>query len=120
MTARTNSNIQAGFYVTLAALPASVALYQITSQGSDAYFTRVIRDTYGHYSTKWAQRNDLHTQAMEQAAADRVLFLNESSKNPRFVDIRFPEYVHCENAVRKKLNARIWQRRGMRALSRME
>jgi hypothetical protein len=28
---------------------------------------------------------------MEQAAADRVLFLNETPQQPRWVDVRFPE-----------------------------
>jgi hypothetical protein len=30
---------------------------------------------------------------IEQAAADRVLFLNEASQSVRHVDLRFPEYV---------------------------
>ena len=30
---------------------------------------------------------------IEQAAADRVLFLNEASQAVRHVDLRFPEYV---------------------------
>ena len=80
--------------MALAALPATVAVYQFTRQGDNAYFTRLIRDTYDDYKNKWAQRNDLHTQAMEQAAADKLLFLNEGQKGPRFVDIRFPEYVY--------------------------
>ena len=73
----------------------SFAIYKFTRQGTDEqpYFTRVIRDTYNGYATKWAQRNDLHTQAIERAAADRVLFLNETSQSVRHVDIRFPEYV---------------------------
>ena len=88
-----NEDLQRGFYITLAALPASFAVYKFTQQSEDPYFTRLIRDTYDEYKTKWAQRNDLHTQAMEQAAADRVLFLNESAQSPKYVDIRFPEYV---------------------------
>ena len=88
-----DTNAQAGFYIGLAALPASFAIYKFTRQSEDPYFTRLIRDTYDGYKNIWAQRNDLHTQAMEQAAADRVLFLNESAKSPRYVDIRFPEYA---------------------------
>lgn len=30
---------------------------------------------------------------VEQAAADRVLFLNEASQATRHVELRFPEYV---------------------------
>jgi hypothetical protein len=48
---------------------------------------------YQEYKAQFAQRNELHTTAMEQAAADRVLFLNETPKQPRWVNIRFPEYV---------------------------
>jgi hypothetical protein len=48
---------------------------------------------YQEYKAQFAQRNELHTTAMEQAAADRVLFLNETPKQPRWVNVRFPEYV---------------------------
>lgn len=77
----------------IAAIPASFALYKFSRQGTDEqpYFTRVITDTYNGYKNKWAERNASHTQAMEQAAADRVLFLNEGSRSLRRVDIRFPE-----------------------------
>lgn len=73
----------------------SLAIYKLTSEGTNEqpYFTRLIRDTYAEYAIKWARRNDLHTQAMQQAAADRVLFLNEPNQQVRTVDLRFPEYV---------------------------
>ena len=51
----------------------------------------LIQDTYNEYKSKWASRNDLHTQAVERAAADRVLFLNEASAANRYVDLRFPD-----------------------------
>jgi hypothetical protein len=35
----------------------------------------------------------VHTDAMEQAAHDRLLFLAEAGQGPRVVDLRFPEYV---------------------------
>lgn len=35
----------------------------------------------------------MHTQMVEAAAADRVLFLNEAGQVQRRVEIRFPEYV---------------------------
>jgi hypothetical protein len=38
-------------------------------------------------------RNNIHTEMIEEAAADRVLFLNEASQSVRHVDLRFPEYV---------------------------
>lgn len=79
--------------MSLAAVPLGVAVYQYTNADGKSYFTRTISDTYLDYKAKFAQRNELHTTAMEQAAADRVLFLNETPKQPRWVDIRFPEYV---------------------------
>ncbi|KAK5174086.1 uncharacterized protein LTR77_001166 [Saxophila tyrrhenica] len=89
-----NENLGPGFYVTLAAFPASFAIFKLT-QGDDAVFTRWIRDTYNSYAVKWAQRNDLHVQALEQAAADKVLFLNESVRGPhRHVELRFPEQLN--------------------------
>ena len=79
--------------MSLAAVPFGVAVYQYTNADGNSYFTRTISDTYLDYKAKFAQRNELHTTAMEQAAADRVLFLNETPKQPRWVDLRFPEYV---------------------------
>ncbi|KAK5127040.1 hypothetical protein LTR85_008399 [Meristemomyces frigidus] len=88
-----NESLGPGFYMTLAAIPASFALYKFTRQGTDEqpFFTRYIRDTYNGYAEKWARRNDMHTQMIEQAAADRNLFLNESQSTHRRVDLRFPE-----------------------------
>ncbi|KAF2173208.1 hypothetical protein M409DRAFT_62782 [Zasmidium cellare ATCC 36951] len=88
-----NESFGSGFYIALAAIPASFALYKFSRQGTDEqpYFTRLIRDTYNGYKDRWAERNASHTQAMEQAAADRVIFLNESNNTLRRVDIRFPE-----------------------------
>ena len=93
----TRTPIQAGFYITLAVIPASFALYTFTRQGTDQqpYFTRLITDVYADYEGKWARRNDTHTRAMEQAAGDRLLFLNGAEQQPRTVNLRFPEYVTC-------------------------
>ncbi|KAM3419117.1 hypothetical protein BST61_g5065 [Cercospora zeina] len=94
-----NESFGAGFFIALAALPVSLALYKLTSQGSNEqrYFTRLIRDTYADYAVKWARRNDLHTQAMQQAAADRALFLNEPNQQARIVDLRFPEIMNASS-----------------------
>ncbi|KAI5370249.1 Putative NADH-ubiquinone oxidoreductase 17.8kDa subunit [Septoria linicola] len=92
-----NESFGAGFFIALAALPVSLAIYKLTAQGTNEqpYFTRLIRDTYADYAVKWARRNDLHTQAMQQAAADRVLFLNEPNQQSRTVDLHFPELVNA-------------------------
>ncbi|KAK4636342.1 NADH-ubiquinone oxidoreductase [Fulvia fulva] len=92
-----NESFGKGFYTTISAIPLSLALYKLSSQGTDEqpYFTRLITKTYAEYKTKWAQRNDFHTQAVEQAAADRVLFLTETNQsNVRHVDLRFPEQLN--------------------------
>ena len=81
------------FYVGVAGLPLAFLTLNYATSGDEPYFTRLIKDTYNGYSTKWAQRNDVHTQMVEQAAADRVLFLNEASQTTRHVELRFPEYV---------------------------
>ncbi|GAB1744134.1 hypothetical protein NU219Hw_g1291t1 [Hortaea werneckii] len=92
----TNESLGAAFYIPLAALPASFALYKLTRQSTEdqPFFTRYIRDTYDQYKDKWARRNDMHTQMVEAAAGDRVLFLNESAQANRRVELRFPEYVY--------------------------
>ena len=53
----------------------------------------MIANKYAQYKEQFTQRNDMHTQMIEQAASDRVLFLNESNRSNRYVDLRFPEYV---------------------------
>lgn len=77
------------------------ALNYATSGDKEPYFTRLITNTYNKYANTWADRNSVHTEMIEQAAADRVLFLNEASNAPRHVDLRFPEYVFALY-VRKK------------------
>lgn len=93
-----NNIHQAGFYVALAALPLAVAAYRLTSGGEDLpYITRQITATYDSYAIKWAERNDVHTQAVEAAGRDRVLFLGETDRKARTIDLKFPEWV-CLNS----------------------
>jgi hypothetical protein len=70
-----------------------LALNYATSGDKEPYFTRLITNTYNKYAGAWAHRNNIHTEMIEEAAADRVLFLNEASQSVRHVDLRFPEYV---------------------------
>jgi hypothetical protein len=72
---------------------AFLSLNWATSGDKEPYFTRLITNTYNKYASTWADRNNIHTEMIEQAAADRVLFLNEASQSVRHVDLRFPEYV---------------------------
>lgn len=88
-----------------------MALYKFSGQGSNdkPYFTRWISETYAGYKTQWAQRNDTHTRAMEQAAADRSLFIHETNNNVRHVDLRYPEYVVYNMLSMPRLE-RAWNR----------
>ncbi|KAK3670546.1 hypothetical protein LTR78_009514 [Recurvomyces mirabilis] len=81
------------FYIVLATIPASIALYQFTRQGTSEqpWATRYITEKYAEYKDTFQRRNDFHTKAVEQAASDRLIFLNESQQGPRVVDLRFPE-----------------------------
>ena len=77
------------------------ALNYATSGDKEPYFTRLITNTYNKYANTWADRNNTHTEMIEQAAADRVLFLNEASQAVRHVDLRFPEYVFTLHAKKR-------------------
>jgi hypothetical protein len=79
---------------------AFLGLNYATSGDKEPYFTRLITNTYNKYANTWADRNNIHTEMIEQAAADRVLFLNEASQAVRHVDLRFPEYVFTLRAKR--------------------
>jgi len=88
-----NESYGAGFYICLSSIPLSLAVYKFSGQGTSdkPYFTRLISDTYAGYKTQWAQRNDSHTRAMEQAAADRSLFIHEANNTTRHVELKYPE-----------------------------
>ena len=92
-----NESLGRGFYLTLAALPASFALYKLsrpsddsTDPASQPWLTRVIH-SYDHWRDEWESRNTLHTAAIEQAAHDRHLF--HGTKGSHVIELRFPEYV---------------------------
>jgi hypothetical protein len=80
------------------------ALNYATSGDKEPYFTRLITNTYNKYANTWADRNNVHTEMIEQAAADRVLFLNEASQAVRHVDLRFPEYVSILRVRRREMS----------------
>lgn len=81
---------QRGFYIALAAIPASFALYKLSRQGTDEkpWLTRFI-DSFSGYRSTWDERNSLHTKMVEQAGADRALFHN--SPGSGHIELRFPE-----------------------------
>jgi hypothetical protein len=85
--------MQTQFYVVLAAVPFSIAVYtaaQKTPDGKVPGLSTLI-DKYSDYKEKWAARNTLHTAMIEQAAFDRNLY--QSSSGTKHVDLKFPEYV---------------------------
>lgn len=93
-TKPTDTPPQKGFYISLATIPALLAVYKLTapdaSSSQQPYLTRLIGglDRWHH---DLAQREDLHTRTIEQAGRDRNLFLN--SEDVRGVPIRYPEWV---------------------------
>lgn len=80
-----------GLWGTLAIIPAAWTVYTLAQPGADSQpslLTRLIAK-YSDYQDTWAIRNDLHTRALEQAAADALLF--SSSKPSPYVEHRMPE-----------------------------
>ncbi|OCK85096.1 hypothetical protein K432DRAFT_377935 [Lepidopterella palustris CBS 459.81] len=85
-----NESFGKGFYVAVATIPATIAFYKFSSTNTDErpLFTRLI-ESYSDLKTYWIERNDLHTQMIEQAARDKNLFLN--SKPGTHIELSFPE-----------------------------
>ncbi|MCJ1351868.1 MAG: hypothetical protein MMC33_001852 [Icmadophila ericetorum] len=84
-----NEHFGRGFYLALASIPLTIALYKFSSSGEEgSLFTRLIKK-YGSHKEVWTARNDLHTSMVEQAAHDRNLF--QSTATTRQVELRFPE-----------------------------
>ena len=90
---------QRGFYVSIAALAFSFALYKFSrSSSSDSsakgepskqpLLTRAIA-YYDYWQDEYARRNAMHTKMVEQAGADRNLFQNSSPT--RHIEFKFPE-----------------------------
>ncbi|EFW99523.1 NADH-ubiquinone oxidoreductase [Grosmannia clavigera kw1407] len=80
-----------GFYVALAAIPATWILYTLKNSGKDgqptaleSYFSK-----FDYLTEQWEVRNTLRTAAIEQATHDRIL-LQTVPRNSQ-VDLRFPE-----------------------------
>ncbi|KAL8823228.1 MAG: hypothetical protein Q9191_006052 [Dirinaria sp. TL-2023a] len=99
-----NESLGRGFYVTLALVPLSFALYKFSRSSNpnvsdpnakeQPWLTRIIA-SYDHWGKEWERRNSLHTVMIEQAAHDRHLFQGEAfneKKQPGVrVELRFPE-----------------------------
>ncbi|KAF2498303.1 NADH-ubiquinone oxidoreductase-like protein, partial [Lophium mytilinum] len=85
-----NESFGPKFYIGIAAIPALLGLYYASRSSDDdrPLLYRYI-DSYSEYKTLWAERNDIHTKALERAGADRNLFIH--SKGQQTVDLKFPE-----------------------------
>ncbi|KAM0802471.1 hypothetical protein BDR22DRAFT_131930 [Usnea florida] len=94
-----NENLGRGFYVSIAALALSFALYKFSrSSSSDPstkgdpskqpLLTRAI-GYYDYWQDEYARRSTIHTRMVEQAGADRNLF--QSSPWTHHIDLKFPE-----------------------------
>ncbi|TKA63597.1 hypothetical protein B0A49_04671 [Cryomyces minteri] len=85
-----NESLGKGFYIAVGLLPLSFALYKFSRMNTDEQpaFTRWI-NSYSNWKEKWTDRNDLHTRMIEQAGADRNLFLNTVGSGK--VNLKFPE-----------------------------
>ncbi|TKX25576.1 NADH-ubiquinone oxidoreductase-like protein 3 [Elsinoe australis] len=91
-----NESFGRGFFIALAAVPLSIAVYKFTASGgpdNKPLFTRMIESYYTKEET-WDRRNDLHTQAVELAGNDRALFFNGDFSRSRYVEMRFPEAMN--------------------------
>jgi hypothetical protein len=90
--------------MTMSLIPIGYLLYQFTGPGNyeHKYLTRVI-NSYDGYRKDAAHIAALHTDALEQAAADRNLFAN--SQRAQNVTLRFPEYVRLSLSI-----PRLWHR----------
>ena len=84
---------QRGFYISIAALALSFAVYNYSrSSPSDPdhqpFLTRVMQ-SYNWFQDEFARRNALHTAMVEQAAEDRNLF--QSSPWTHHTELKFQE-----------------------------
>lgn len=81
---------QRGFYISIAALALSIAVYKYTTSDPDKQplLTRVMA-SYNWFQDEFARRNALHTAMVEQAAEDRNLF--QSSPWTHHTELKFQE-----------------------------
>ncbi|KAG9514105.1 hypothetical protein KCU99_g7463, partial [Aureobasidium melanogenum] len=82
-----------GFFMAMSLIPIGYLMYQFAGPGNyeHKYLTRVI-NSYDGYRKDAAHIAALHTDALEQAAADRNLFAN--TQRAQNVTLRFPEILN--------------------------
>lgn len=84
---------QTAFYIILFGIPISMAVYKLSRCSEDGSYPVVTRmlQKYSDLHQSWADRNDLHTRMVEQAAVDKHLFT--SARGNGAIHVRFNEYV---------------------------
>ncbi|KEZ44272.1 NADH:ubiquinone reductase (H(+)-translocating) [Scedosporium apiospermum] len=86
-----------GLIITVAALPAGCLLYFAARRGENGEepaLTRWLRK-YQSLNEVWLERNTLHSQAVQQAAADKLLFL--TAPRSTNYELRFPEIIQSHS-----------------------
>ena len=68
-------------------------LYQLAQPSADGQQPALTKwiQSISTPAEEWAERNALHTKAIQEAAYDRTLFLH--AERNRVVDMRYPEYA---------------------------
>ena len=82
--------IQIGSIATVGVFFGGILIYQtLPNEGEESAISRMISN-YSSRAEHWADRNALHTRAVEQAGFDRNLFENGSAKH-KYVEMAYPE-----------------------------
>ncbi|PKS10508.1 hypothetical protein jhhlp_002260 [Lomentospora prolificans] len=86
-----------GIIIAAAGLPLGCLLYLAARRGEDGEepaITRWLRK-YQSLNQVWLERNTLHSQAVQQAAADKLLFL--TAPRTANYELRYPEALHSHS-----------------------
>lgn len=84
-----NEPPQPGFYIGLSCIPLIFVIHDLATS-KDPWLTQLIA-SYSDRNEEWARRNDVHNEAIQQAANDRNLFLN--TKPTGHFQLRYQEYA---------------------------
>ncbi|KUL85611.1 hypothetical protein ZTR_08913 [Talaromyces verruculosus] len=83
-----NESFGPSFYVAISTFAAGFVLYRISKASDDSFISRLITK-YSPDQKVFEERNAIHTAALEQAAADRHLFVGATRQD--YVDLRSNE-----------------------------
>ncbi|EED16058.1 NADH-ubiquinone oxidoreductase 178 kDa subunit, putative [Talaromyces stipitatus ATCC 10500] len=83
-----NESFGPSFYVAVSTFAAGFLLYRISKSSEDSFISRLITK-YSPDQKIFEERNAIHTVALEEAAADRHLFVGQGHQE--YVDLRSNE-----------------------------